>query len=249
MASGYAIGRGEPALVLLHTTAGLGTAVSGLATARVNRAPLVVVVGQQDRRHLAFEPFLAGRLAGLGGRLPGVRRAARAGPGRSGRDRTRLPRGRHETRPRARDRPHGRLGRSGGRGARAGSRLRPGASRVGGRAGSRRRARGLPRRRPLAGARRRRRCGRSREVGGARRPRRAPCRTRLPGAFRGARRVPPGSPALRGRARRRPAAAPADARAARRRARRRRARVPSDRLRRGSAHRARDPHRVRRRRS
>ncbi len=41
----------EPALVLLHTTAGLGTAVSALATARVNRAPLVVVVGQQDRRH------------------------------------------------------------------------------------------------------------------------------------------------------------------------------------------------------
>ena len=70
MASGYAIGRGEPALVLLHTTAGLGTAVSGLATARVNRAPLVVVVGQQDRRHLAFEPFLAGRLAGLGGDYP-----------------------------------------------------------------------------------------------------------------------------------------------------------------------------------
>src|SRR6059058_1713094 len=68
MASGYAIGRGEPALVLLHTTAGLGTAVSGLATARVNLAPLVVVVGQQDRRHLAFQPFLAGahldRLAG-----------------------------------------------------------------------------------------------------------------------------------------------------------------------------------------
>src|SRR5262249_40195680 len=64
MASGYAIGRGQPALVLLHTTAGLGTAVSGLATARVNRAPLVVIVGQQDRRHLAYEPFLAGRLTG-----------------------------------------------------------------------------------------------------------------------------------------------------------------------------------------
>jgi benzoylformate decarboxylase len=70
MASGYAIGRGECALVVLHTTAGLGTAVSGLATARVNRAPLVVVVGQQDRRHLAYEPFLAGRLAGLGGDYP-----------------------------------------------------------------------------------------------------------------------------------------------------------------------------------
>jgi len=70
MATGYAIGRGEPALVLLHTTAGLGTAVSGLATARVNRAPLVVLVGQQDRRHLAYEPFLAGRLAGLAGEYP-----------------------------------------------------------------------------------------------------------------------------------------------------------------------------------
>jgi benzoylformate decarboxylase len=70
MATGFAIGRGEPSLVLLHTTAGLGNAVSALATARVNRAPLVVVVGQQDRRHLAFEPFLAGRLAGLAGEYP-----------------------------------------------------------------------------------------------------------------------------------------------------------------------------------
>jgi benzoylformate decarboxylase len=70
MASGYAIGRGEPSLVLLHTTAGLGNAVGALATARVNRAPLVVVVGQQDRRHLAYEPFLAGRLAGLAGEYP-----------------------------------------------------------------------------------------------------------------------------------------------------------------------------------
>ena len=70
MATGYAIARNEPALVLLHTTAGLGTGVSGLATARVNRAPLVVVVGQQDRRHLAYEPFLAGRLDGLAGQYP-----------------------------------------------------------------------------------------------------------------------------------------------------------------------------------
>ena len=67
IATGWAIGRGEPALALLHTTAGLGNAVGALATARVNRAPLVVLVGQQDRRHLAFEPFLAGRLRALGG--------------------------------------------------------------------------------------------------------------------------------------------------------------------------------------
>ncbi len=70
MATGWAIGRGEPALAILHTTAGLGNAVGALATARVNRAPLVVVVGQQDRRHLAAEPFLAGKLRGLAGEYP-----------------------------------------------------------------------------------------------------------------------------------------------------------------------------------
>jgi benzoylformate decarboxylase len=70
LATGWAIGRAEPALAILHTTAGFGNAVGGLATARVNRAPLVVVVGQQDRRHLVFEPFLAGRLAGLAGEYP-----------------------------------------------------------------------------------------------------------------------------------------------------------------------------------
>ena len=70
MATGWAIGRGEPAFVLLHTTAGLGNAVGALATARVNRVPLVVLVGQQDRRHLALEPFLTGRLERLAGDYP-----------------------------------------------------------------------------------------------------------------------------------------------------------------------------------
>lgn len=69
-ATGWAIAREEPALVLLHTTAGLGNAVGALATARVNRAPLVVIVGQQDRRHLAQVPFLTGQLEGLGGDYP-----------------------------------------------------------------------------------------------------------------------------------------------------------------------------------
>jgi benzoylformate decarboxylase len=70
LATGFAIGRGEPALTVLHTTAGFGNAVGALATARVNRAPLVVVVGQQDRRHLVFEPFLAGKLERLAGDYP-----------------------------------------------------------------------------------------------------------------------------------------------------------------------------------
>src|SRR3954454_2763433 len=70
IATGHATATGRPALVNLHTTAGLGNAVGALATARTNRVPLVVVVGQQDRRHLASQPFLAGRLKGLAGDYP-----------------------------------------------------------------------------------------------------------------------------------------------------------------------------------
>jgi benzoylformate decarboxylase len=70
MATGAAIASDRPTFVLLHTTAGLGNAVGALATARVNRAGLVVVVGQQDRRHLVAEPFLAGQLEGLAGNYP-----------------------------------------------------------------------------------------------------------------------------------------------------------------------------------
>ncbi|GII23709.1 benzoylformate decarboxylase [Planosporangium mesophilum] len=60
MATGWAIANEQPALAILHTTAGLGNAVGAIATARLNRAPMVILVGQQDRRHLAFEPFLTG---------------------------------------------------------------------------------------------------------------------------------------------------------------------------------------------
>ena len=71
IATGYAIARGEPAFVNLHTAAGLGNAVNAIANARDCRAPLVVVVGQQDRRQLAYEPFLTGRaLERLAGEYP-----------------------------------------------------------------------------------------------------------------------------------------------------------------------------------
>jgi benzoylformate decarboxylase len=70
MASGYALARRRPSLVLLHTTAGLGNAVSAIATCRVNRTPVVILVGQQDRRHIAYEPFLTGKLQGLAGDYP-----------------------------------------------------------------------------------------------------------------------------------------------------------------------------------
>jgi benzoylformate decarboxylase len=71
MATGYALGRGRPAFVNLHTAAGLGNAVNAIANARDARAPLVIVVGQQDRRQIAFEPFLTGRhLERLAGEYP-----------------------------------------------------------------------------------------------------------------------------------------------------------------------------------
>jgi benzoylformate decarboxylase len=70
MGAGYALATDRPALVSLHTTAGLGNAVSAIATARVNRAPLVILVGQQDRRHMRAEPFLTGHLSGLAGDYP-----------------------------------------------------------------------------------------------------------------------------------------------------------------------------------
>src|SRR6201994_29969 len=71
MATGYALARGAPAFVNLHTAAGLGNAVNAIANARDCRAPLVIVVGQQDRRQIAFEPFLTGRaLERLAGEYP-----------------------------------------------------------------------------------------------------------------------------------------------------------------------------------
>ncbi|WP_312858458.1 thiamine pyrophosphate-binding protein, partial [Pseudonocardia pini] len=70
IATGWATAHDRPGLVVLHTTAGLGNAVGALATARANRVPLVVLVGQQDRRHLAAQPFLTGSLEGLAGDHP-----------------------------------------------------------------------------------------------------------------------------------------------------------------------------------
>ena len=71
MASGYALATGRPAFVNLHTAAGLGNAINAIVCARDNRVPLVIVVGQQDRRHLALGPFLTGRsLERLAGDYP-----------------------------------------------------------------------------------------------------------------------------------------------------------------------------------
>lgn len=71
IATGYALARDQPSFVNLHTAAGLGNAINAIANARDCRAPLVVVVGQQDRRQLGLEPFLTGRsLERLAGEYP-----------------------------------------------------------------------------------------------------------------------------------------------------------------------------------
>ena len=65
MADGFAKGTGGAALVNLHTAPGLGNAMGAMVTAHHGRAPLVVTAGQQDRRQLASEPFLSGKLVEL----------------------------------------------------------------------------------------------------------------------------------------------------------------------------------------
>jgi benzoylformate decarboxylase len=71
IASGYALATGRPAFVNLHTAPGLGNAGNAISTARDSRAPLVIVVGQQDRAHSAMAPFLTGRdLERLAGSYP-----------------------------------------------------------------------------------------------------------------------------------------------------------------------------------
>lgn len=67
MADGYAQATRRPAFVNLHTSAGLGNAIGNLTNAQANGTPLVVTAGQQDRRHLAHDPLLAGDLVGLAG--------------------------------------------------------------------------------------------------------------------------------------------------------------------------------------
>ncbi len=61
MADGYAQASGRAAFVSLHSASGPGNAMGAVVNAYHNRAPLVIMSGQQDRRHLAIEPYLFAR--------------------------------------------------------------------------------------------------------------------------------------------------------------------------------------------
>ncbi|MEU6645588.1 benzoylformate decarboxylase [Saccharomonospora sp. NPDC046836] len=59
MADGYAQATGRPALVNLHSAAGLGNAMGNLANARACHTPLVVTAGQQTRAMIGLGSVLA----------------------------------------------------------------------------------------------------------------------------------------------------------------------------------------------
>jgi len=61
MALGYALGKGEAAFVNLHSIASVGNGLAAIVDAYYCHAPLVVTTGQQDRRQIFAEPFLASR--------------------------------------------------------------------------------------------------------------------------------------------------------------------------------------------
>ncbi|MCL4494388.1 MAG: thiamine pyrophosphate-binding protein [Firmicutes bacterium] len=63
MADGYAQASRMPAVVNLHSQPGLGHAMGALMSAKRNRTPLVVTIGQEDSRHHIVEPLLYGNLA------------------------------------------------------------------------------------------------------------------------------------------------------------------------------------------
>jgi benzoylformate decarboxylase len=58
IADGYAQATRRPALVNLHTGAGLGNAMGNLITAFQNKTPLIVTAGQQTREMLLMEAWL-----------------------------------------------------------------------------------------------------------------------------------------------------------------------------------------------
>ena len=65
MADGYAQATRKPAVVNLHSAAGVGHALGNIFTAWKNRTPLLLTVGQQARSILPFDPFLSAQDATL----------------------------------------------------------------------------------------------------------------------------------------------------------------------------------------
>ncbi len=65
IAAGYAIKSGKTAVVNIHTYPGLANSMSNLFNAYTSGIPMLVVAGQQNRKHLIHKPILSGDLVEL----------------------------------------------------------------------------------------------------------------------------------------------------------------------------------------
>ena len=61
MADGFARSTGKPALVNVHTAAGMGNAMGNLVAAAKGNTPLIVTAGQQTREMVLCEPYLTNK--------------------------------------------------------------------------------------------------------------------------------------------------------------------------------------------
>ena len=61
MADGFAQSTGNPALVNVHTAAGMGNAMGSLVAAYKGNVPLIVTAGQQTREMVLCEPYLTNK--------------------------------------------------------------------------------------------------------------------------------------------------------------------------------------------
>ena len=61
MADGFAHATGKPALLNLHTSAGIGNGMGNIMTAFQNKTPLIITAGQQTREMVLCDPYLTNR--------------------------------------------------------------------------------------------------------------------------------------------------------------------------------------------
>jgi benzoylformate decarboxylase len=61
MADGFAQATRRPALVNLHTGAGVGNGMCSILTAFLNKTPLIITAGQQMREMIIGDPYLTNR--------------------------------------------------------------------------------------------------------------------------------------------------------------------------------------------
>ncbi len=65
MADAYAQYTGHPSIVNLHSLPGISNSMAFIISAMKDNAPVIITAGQQDRRHLYYDPLLSGDQIGM----------------------------------------------------------------------------------------------------------------------------------------------------------------------------------------